>query len=215
MFLDNKYSKHYFSIVKNAKSRVQDFSLYYEKHHIIPKSLGGNNLKENLVKLTAREHFICHLLLTKMTIGKERGKMIFAFRMLNANNRFQFREKISNSRFYEKLKHDYSVEMSKIHSNKTPWNKGKTQTKEHNEKISKSLKGLKRTEEQNKRNSESKKGRKPSFLNRKHTEETKKKLAEYSKGPQPITECPHCGKSGGRGNMTRYHFNNCKFICLI
>lgn len=38
---------------------------YYEKHHIIPKSFGGNK-ENNLVKLTAREHFICHWLLVKM-----------------------------------------------------------------------------------------------------------------------------------------------------
>ena len=29
-------------------------------------------------------------------------------------------------------------------------------------------------------------------------------------GPKKITTCPHCGKSGGAGNMTRYHFDNCK-----
>ena len=39
---------------------------YVEKHHIVPKSLGGSNDASNLVKLTAREHFIAHLLLSKM-----------------------------------------------------------------------------------------------------------------------------------------------------
>ena len=36
---------------------------YYESHHIIPKWMGGSNKKENLVLLTAREHYICHYLL--------------------------------------------------------------------------------------------------------------------------------------------------------
>ena len=39
---------------------------YVERHHIIPKSIGGSNDSDNLVALTAREHFIAHLLLSKM-----------------------------------------------------------------------------------------------------------------------------------------------------
>ena len=50
-----------------------------EKHHILPKSLGGTNDKNNLVYLTVREHFVAHLLLTKMYSGKDKAKMIFAF----------------------------------------------------------------------------------------------------------------------------------------
>lgn len=39
---------------------------YTETHHIIPKSFGGSNDKENLVSLTAREHYLAHYLLLKM-----------------------------------------------------------------------------------------------------------------------------------------------------
>lgn len=55
---------------------------YTEKHHIIPKSLGGDNSKENIVRLTAKEHFVCHRLLCKMTEGKSKQKMILASMML-------------------------------------------------------------------------------------------------------------------------------------
>lgn len=56
------YQKIYNEIIDNAKTRnIQD--VYYENHHIIPKCMGGSNKKDNLVKLTAREHFICHWLL--------------------------------------------------------------------------------------------------------------------------------------------------------
>lgn len=37
-----------------------------ERHHIIPKSLGGSNKKDNLVILTCREHFVAHQLLVKI-----------------------------------------------------------------------------------------------------------------------------------------------------
>lgn len=47
-----------------------------------------------------------------------------------------------------------------------------------------------------------------------HTEESKQKMSESAKGipkPQKITNCPHCGLEGAANNMTRYHFDNCKF----
>ena len=43
------------------------------------------------------------------------------------------------------------------------------------------------------------------------TEESKKKMSDWQKGvPKRIEQCPHCNKSGGVSNMTRYHFDNCK-----
>ena len=83
IFIDNKYTKWYYAIVQNANLRVLPEDIYVEKHHIIPCSLDGDNSKENLVKLTAREHFVCHLLLTKMVTGPAR------FKMLSAVTRFQ------------------------------------------------------------------------------------------------------------------------------
>ena len=58
---------------------------YTEKHHIIPRSLGGSNDIDNLVRLTAKQHFICHKLLTKMfKIGtNEYYKMLNAFCMMS------------------------------------------------------------------------------------------------------------------------------------
>ena len=61
IFLENKYTSWYFSIIRNANSNSGS---YVEKHHIIPRCIGGSDHKENLVSLTAREHFVCHLLLT-------------------------------------------------------------------------------------------------------------------------------------------------------
>ena len=81
IFIDNKYTKWYFNIIANAKSRIS-VDGYIEKHHIIPKSLGGNNTKENIIALSAKEHFICHLLLPKMTAGLNKRKMSFASNMM-------------------------------------------------------------------------------------------------------------------------------------
>lgn len=70
------YQKIYDAIIEKAKLR-DEIECYYEKHHIIPKSLGGLDSIENLVKLTFKEHFVCHRLLTK--IYPKENKMHYAF----------------------------------------------------------------------------------------------------------------------------------------
>ena len=85
MFIKSKYTAWYFSIINNAQSRGSSDAEYYELHHIIPKSMGGTNDADNLVKLTAREHFLCHLLLVKAVSSEFKKKMNFAYwRMCNA-----------------------------------------------------------------------------------------------------------------------------------
>ena len=74
MFKDNKYTKWYMMIVSQPDSGAT----YTERHHIVPRSLGGANTKDNLVNLSARQHFVAHLLLTKMTEGEARSKMLWA-----------------------------------------------------------------------------------------------------------------------------------------
>jgi hypothetical protein len=102
MYLQNKYTNWYYSIINNAQLRILSNDVYTEKHHIIPKSLGGSNLKNNLVRLTAREHFICHLLLTKITFGEHRYKMLSAVTKFQQSRSFQYRT--LNSWEYQKLR---------------------------------------------------------------------------------------------------------------
>lgn len=102
-YLLNKYTLWYFSIISKAKENSNS-GKYYETHHIIPKSLGGSNELTNLVRLTAREHFVCHLLLTKMVEGDDKRKMIYAcWAMSNQQRIGQSRYKIS-SHLYEILR---------------------------------------------------------------------------------------------------------------
>lgn len=88
MFKDNKYKTIYFNIIHKAHSRNQGVKRsLLENHHIVPKSLGGSNRKTNLILLTPKEHFLCHKLLTKMTEGEVKRKMIYAlWRMSNKGN---------------------------------------------------------------------------------------------------------------------------------
>ena len=122
MFLNNKYTKWYTTIITNAVHR-EPLLEYIERHHILPKSLGGSNHKNNIVELTAKEHFVCHLLLTKMVIGVQRRSMVFAARNMLYGNTFQQRVRITG-KIYEIIKRDAALEISTMNSGKAAWNKG-------------------------------------------------------------------------------------------
>ena len=131
--IENKYTKLYYKITSNAKQRITEG--YTELHHIIPQSMGGSNDKENLVDLTAREHFICHWLLIKMTEGEDRSKMLYALNGMKAENRYQqrYHTKIT-ARVYEKYRIEHAENHSKRMKGRKAWNKGVPQTEEHKEK---------------------------------------------------------------------------------
>lgn len=116
----NKYNKWYDQIINNGLTEKLPG---YERHHILPKSLGGNNKKDNLVYITAREHFICHWLLTKIyPTGEEHWKMLNALRIMRAENKNQQRydTKIT-SRVYAKLKEEYSqLQSERMRGQKNP-----------------------------------------------------------------------------------------------
>jgi hypothetical protein len=103
MFINNHYTRIYFNIIERA--RKQPATGYTERHHIVPKSLGGTNDVLNIVRLNAREHFICHRLLTRMTRGEARKKMVFAAWRMCSNSRKMKRTTI-NSRTYLILKEE-------------------------------------------------------------------------------------------------------------
>lgn len=102
IFIDNKYTKWYTAIIQNAKTRSLSDNTYIERHHIIPRCVGGNNSKENLVNLTAREHFVCHLLLTKMVTGPNQHKMFSAVTRFQQSRKYQHR--VLTSWEYQKVR---------------------------------------------------------------------------------------------------------------
>ena len=58
------YQKIYEQIINRGKSRTLEG--YKERHHIIPRCMGGSDEADNLVDLTPEEHYLCHQLLVKM-----------------------------------------------------------------------------------------------------------------------------------------------------
>lgn len=119
LFIDNKYTRWYYAIVSRAQLRL--ISGYHEVHHVVPKSLGGSNATDNLVSLTAREHFVCHWLLTKM-ISDKRGKqkMNHAFwAMATLSSNVQYRYKIKSSQ-YEIIRRRYIEQFTSSNPMKDP-----------------------------------------------------------------------------------------------
>jgi len=94
----NKYQKWYDSLILKAQSEIRSKkNSYYERHHILPRSMGGTDDPTNLVLLTAREHYIAHLLLVRFVSGHSKYKMVAALA------RF-FKKVAANSHNYELYK---------------------------------------------------------------------------------------------------------------
>jgi hypothetical protein len=167
MFIENKYKQWHDNIITKAKNRT--LIGYKEVHHILPKSLGGSNDKSNLVQLTAREHFIVHMLLCKFTKGQARHKMIFAFNPM-ANIKSKGRNYKTNSKTAELLR----LEFKKLLT-------GRKLSKEHIENLRKSHLGIRPSKETRLKMSKVHKGNKY-CLGKKASKKTKEKLSNMRKG---------------------------------
>jgi hypothetical protein len=132
------YKKHYDKLINRAKSRILEG--YSESHHIIPRSISGNDSKENLVYLTPEEHYLAHQLLTKLyPMNRD---LIFAAQMMTncsngkrSNNKLfgWIKRKMSEARLGENnpvLRPEVQQKLIPTQFKKggVPWNKGLKQS---------------------------------------------------------------------------------------
>lgn len=193
------YKKIYNSIITTAKEteiirkNLKSQGHYFETHHIIPESSGGSNNCENLVVLTAREHYICHWLLYKINPTKENA---FSWWMMSNNdgNKYHEGRKRQSSKKYEYARKAFSLHISTVH-------KGKKLSENHKEKLSISKRaekncmfGRNHSEEHKSYLSEINSGEKNHFYGKTHTKEARKKISE-SKKLLVGDKHPHYGKS--------------------
>lgn len=197
--IDNKYTRHYWKLINTRKNRI--ITGYTEKHHIIPRSLGGTNLKDNLVSLTPREHFIAHLLLSKMFDGDEKYKMYYAFNMILVKSKDNQRYR-PTSRFYEQARKLVGITSSKNNKGRMPWNKGIPRTQEVKDAVS-----------------NANTGKEPWNRGIPRPDYVKEAVRNARLGKPPGNKgvkeidivCEHCSKSiAGKGNFIRWHGDNCK-----
>lgn len=209
IFIDNKYTRWYYAIISNAQARIT--TGYIEKHHIIPRSLGGNDAKSNIVSLTAREHLICHWLLIKMTKDSSYYKMSSAFwRMVNGKNSVP-------SRVYEIAKKNAALAISKTNTGKKRTEEVKRKMSENRAGIKNVMYGKKHSEETKNKIREKRAQQDNSHLKgREITQEWREKIRESLKGitkgvPKPKKKCEVCGGLFAGHIITRYHNNQmCK-----
>jgi len=96
----NKYHKIYFAICNNIRTqnrtKTNQPKYTYQRHHIIPKSMGGLDVPSNIVLLTNREHFVAHACLVRFLEGHQKYQMQCALRRFTPKN-----SQYINSRIYE------------------------------------------------------------------------------------------------------------------
>jgi hypothetical protein len=229
-FANNKYKIWYINIIQNRLNTPPKDVVYTEKHHIIPKSICSEyrNDKNNIVKLTAKEHFICHLLLTRFTKDKDYFKMCKALSKMTQN--FHHDRKFTAG-YYSLARSSHSDAMKKHNPAKDVSVKAKLSQKAKNrkhseetkEKISLSNKGRNspnkgkilgpRSADTKLKISESKKGKLLSDEHKAKLRDAKlgkargryKRHNEYKKA-----QCIHCGIITTRANISRWHNANCK-----
>jgi hypothetical protein len=160
MFSDSKYTKWYYSIINNARGR--QVVGYKERHHIIPRSFGGQDDVANLVDLTAREHLLCHLLLVKMSVGSNKYKMACAVMRMSKGNTLK-------SRSYHWVKTEFGKMVSAI-------KRGKPLSEEHKSKIGDSIRGRKQTREWIKKRTSD------VWTDRQHSSVSRAKMSESHRG---------------------------------
>jgi ATP/maltotriose-dependent transcriptional regulator MalT len=95
------YEWHYNKLIETRTHRVLEDCQIYEIHHVVPKSMGGDDSNENMIKLTPREHFLAHWLLWRIHRNREMSFAFFSMCQYRKGNRKQF--KIS-SRAYEEAR---------------------------------------------------------------------------------------------------------------
>lgn len=129
------YKKIHDRIITRAKSRK--LTGYLEKHHVVPKCLGGKDIKENIVKLTAKEHYVVHRLLVR--VYPEEYKLVYALWAMTLRSKHT-KERIKfSSRVYEQSKLNMSKAVKKRLSEHNPW-RGKKHSEESKKRMSESAK---------------------------------------------------------------------------
>lgn len=214
MLVNNKYKYWYLRLILGASRRsIPDG--YVEKHHMIPRFLGGGDSKENLVSLTFREHFVAHWLLTKCTEGHvfykachalvsmgrhSPGRRVTSWQYARARkaacdyrHSAEIKAKISAAHSGKILSEEYRSKISQTLFGR----KLGPHSEAHKKAISIANKGKKRTTQQNENN------RKAQILRAATT-------GMFDLNSVPKRFCSRCGNWFSAGMFVRWHGTQCR-----
>ena len=222
--MGNLTYEEFINNILETRGRFNCGDEYHERHHVVPKCIGGADDKENLIDLFAREHFIAHKLLA-LENPKNKGLVYAWWCMVTANGKHTDDAYKLTPEEYEEIRIMYSKSVT---GENNPMF-GKTHSIETRRKISENHAdvsgennpnyGKPRSDETKQKLSELRKGKftgeDSSFYGKKHTEEAKQKMSEKRKGKFTGEDNPFYGKkhteetkkkisiSNSRGNSTR------------
>lgn len=223
------YLKRYIKFIESCEPTTE----YTERHHICPKAKDlfpeYASFKEhpwNVKRLTARQHFIAHKMLRKIYGGSQTHAL---WQMIISSSKTCQRDSYNcTSRLYETVRVEHAKLISEDKERSAKISKslrGVPKSEEQKAKQSAAMKDRPQSEESNQARREAWKNKSDSEVqaykelqsklarerNAAMTpEERKKKYGNSGPRNLKIVTCPHCEKTGSGGNMTRYHFDNCK-----
>ena len=168
----------YLRLIEYAKANPAQGRV--ERHHIVPRSMGGSNHKDNLIALSLRMHFIAHWLLWKAYRNAKMANAFWTMACCNGNK--------LNSKTYAQVRDVSARQIAESKRGKTTSDRqkavvsammrGRTVSAETCRKISEATKGKKRSDEV-------KAAMSLARIGRKHSDETKLKMAMAKKGKKP------------------------------
>jgi hypothetical protein len=191
--------------VLDTRGRFNCGDTYHERHHIVPKCIGGGNEKENLIDLYAREHFIAHKLLAQE--NPENDKLIYAWTCMAFTKndiyyeceitpeeyeeaRIVLSEKMTGegNHFYGKHHSEETKEKLRQQrigtkaSDKAKYHMSEAQTKRMQDPDARAACGKPHTEEWKREQSERMRGENHPMYGKHHSEETKEKISKAQTG---------------------------------
>jgi hypothetical protein len=211
------YLKHYCNLIRKAEKRTPPEG-YIEKHHTFPKSIFGKN--NRVVVLTAREHYIAHLLLVKIYIKRYGLKdnrtigMMYAYNMMS--NRGVYNHSILYETFRKKFVKSIRGESHPMYGRnhtedtKIKMRKSKNmppRTKEHNEKLRRANIGKIISNETREKLRKSLLGKNTGPK----SQETKNKISQSKIGSIP----PNKGKPHSEETKIKIRDKKCKYEYII
>ena len=226
---DVSYSDFIDGIIKSRGRFGTLPGAYKERHHIVPKCLGGKNNEDNLVDLYPSEHYTAH----KLLAIENRGNMslVRAWMFMCLGTSTSIRERVASPEEYEEMKKLFSESETKESSrakmsitkreryasgDTVPWNKGLTKhTDERVKKLSERLKDFAKSRNYWGENN-------PNYGNHKgisgennpmRTEEARRKVSEAKKLNNPMCN-PEIAKKVSEKLKGRPARNREPVICI-
>lgn len=161
--------KDFIDNIIKTRGRFSCGEEYHERHHIVPKCMGGTNSEGNLIDLFAREHFIAHKLLANENpdnLSLVRAYSMMAFPKTNVHKRYEL-----SPEEYEEARKAVSIAL-----------KGKSLSEEAKNKLREYAIQRWSSEEARKEISERQMGENNSFYGKHHTDETREKMSKAQSG---------------------------------